>query len=109
MSYVDIVSNLSVVPVGERSVSKLGDRFCLYLPSNLNGLWRSLQGPKLEVFLYVKSELEGLLKEIKLVPIKVRITKAGDRFLIYLPLALNSLWCEINKRKVKLEVLIKRS
>jgi hypothetical protein len=35
-----------------------------------------------------------------------RLTKSGNRFLLYLPLELNELWEELHRNKVKLNVII---
>jgi len=35
-----------------------------------------------------------------------KITKAGQRYLIYLPIELNDLWRELHEKKVELNVII---
>jgi len=48
-----------------------------------------------------------LLKAVPTIPLAGRrITKSGNRFLLYLPTELNELWEELHKNKVKLNVII---
>jgi len=48
-----------------------------------------------------------LLKQVKTIPITGRrITKAGQRYLIYLPTELNDIWRELHEKKVELNVII---
>ncbi len=108
-SPISVLNSLSVVPVGERSISISGkDRYRIYLPMSLNSIWSVLHGSKVEVFIYIKGELGGMLEGARAVPLKVRIIGAGERYFIHLPTPLNMLWDEVNRRKIKVEVLIRR-
>jgi|MonGeyMetagenome_1017769.scaffolds.fasta_scaffold358977_2 hypothetical protein len=50
---------------------------------------------------------DSLLKQVRMVPMAGRkITKAGQRYLIYLPIELNDLWRELHEKKVELNVII---
>jgi len=35
-----------------------------------------------------------------------KITKAGNRYLVYLPVELNAIWRELHEKKVELNVII---
>jgi hypothetical protein len=49
----------------------------------------------------------SLLKQVKTIPMAGRrITKAGSRYLVYLPVELNDIWRELHEKKVELNVII---
>jgi hypothetical protein len=48
-----------------------------------------------------------LLGQVKTIPMAGRrITKAGQRYLIYLPTELNEIWRMLHEKKVELNVII---
>ena len=50
---------------------------------------------------------KSLLKQVKTIPMAGRkITRAGQRYLIYLPTELNEIWRELHEKKVELNVII---
>jgi len=113
VSYLDAIGDVigDVIPVGRRKLAKIGDRYCIYLPSSLSSIWSKLyeERSRLEVFVFFKEGLEGFLKDVRVMPVGVRrVVKAGDRYLIYLPTSLNNLWKEVNEKRLEVEVLIKR-
>jgi hypothetical protein len=52
----------------------------------------------------MESQVVSAIRTIPLM--RRRLTKSGNRFLLYLPLELNELWEELHKNKVKLNVII---
>jgi len=49
----------------------------------------------------------SLLKQIKTIPItKRRLSRAGQRYFIYLPTELNEIWRELHEKKVELNIII---
>ena len=53
-SYAEIVKGRPY-PVGTRAVVRMGkDRYLIYLPINLNYLWRELHERKLKVRVYIE-------------------------------------------------------
>jgi tRNA1(Val) A37 N6-methylase TrmN6 len=53
---------------------------------------------------------DSLLKQVKTIPMAGRkITKAGNRYMIYLPTELNEIWRELHEKKVELNVIIEIS
>jgi hypothetical protein len=48
-----------------------------------------------------------ILRQVKTIPMAGRkITKAGNRYLVYLPVELNAIWRELHEKKVELNVII---
>ena len=49
----EFLSRLPVIPAGKRKIVKIGDRYLIYLPTNLNEVWEYLHrsGKKVSVFL----------------------------------------------------------
>jgi len=48
-----------------------------------------------------------LLKHVKIIPIpKRKLSRAGSRYFIYLPIDLNDIWKELHEKKVEVNVII---
>ena len=107
--YSRFAINVGIVPVGIREVAKLGDRFAIYLPKNLNRLWNLLheRRSKIAVFIYLDGELDGFLEGLNVAAFESRVTKAStDRYLLWLPLSNRILWSEIWRRKIHVDVAL---
>jgi hypothetical protein len=48
-----------------------------------------------------------LLKQVRTIPIpKRKLSRAGNRYYIYLPTQLNDIWRELHEKKVEVNVII---
>ena len=53
------------------------------------------------------SMASSLLKQVRTIPItKRRLSRAGSRYFIYLPIDLNDIWKELHEKKVEVNVII---
>ena len=49
----EFLKNMKIVPAGRRSIVKLGDRYAVYLPMNLNEIWEYLHSKRRRVNVYL--------------------------------------------------------
>ena len=57
MSLVELLKSRKILPLGPIHVSKLGDkRYVIYLPQELNYLWKELNESKVKVKVYIEFE-----------------------------------------------------
>jgi hypothetical protein len=53
------------------------------------------------------SMASSLLKQVRTIPItKRRLSRAGNRYFVYLPIDLNDIWKELHEKKVEVNVII---
>ena len=58
MSLIELLKSRKLLPLGSRRISKLdNDRYVVYLPIELNDLWKELNETKVKVRVYI--EIEG--------------------------------------------------
>ena len=52
----ELLKMMNVVPGGRRHIVRMGDRYIVYLPVNLNSIWEYIheQGRKVEVYIILK-------------------------------------------------------
>jgi len=49
----------------------------------------------------------SLIKQVKTIPItRRRLSRAGNRYFVYLPIDLNDIWRELHEKKVEINVII---
>ncbi|MGC8696498.1 MAG: hypothetical protein ACP5UD_08865 [Conexivisphaera sp.] len=109
MTYAEWMGGSCKVPLGRRGVAKLGDRYAIYLPRELNDLWALLHDrkSKVKVYLYPRGELEGPLRELRATAFAARVTRASEgRFLIYLPVSQAPVWEEVHARSIGVDVIL---
>ncbi|MGB9734540.1 MAG: hypothetical protein ACPL2E_08110, partial [Conexivisphaera sp.] len=100
------IADGGAIPVGARKVAKLGGRYAIYLPKHLNDLWKLLHDRRLKirVYLYPRGEFDDMLRGSgAIAPFAVKITAAGDRFLLYLPTALGPAWDAMRAKGVDVD------
>jgi len=57
MSLVELLKSRKLLPLGQRRISRLGnDRYVVYLPVELNDLWKELNETKIKVRVYIEIE-----------------------------------------------------
>lgn len=57
MSFVELLKSRKLLPLGPRHVSKLGGRrYVIYIPQELNYLWKELNESKVKVKVYIEFE-----------------------------------------------------
>ena len=57
MSLVELLKSRKLLPLGQRRISRLGsDRYVVYLPVELNDLWKELNEAKVKVKVYIELE-----------------------------------------------------
>ncbi|MCD6096154.1 MAG: hypothetical protein J7J99_06280 [Thermoprotei archaeon] len=61
MSLLKLIQERNLIYVGKRKVVVEGNRYKIYLPSQLNELWEELSkvNTKVEVFIRIKNEERG--------------------------------------------------
>jgi len=53
------------------------------------------------------SMANSLLKQVRTIPItKRRLSRAGNRYFVYLPIDLNDIWKELHEKRVEVNVII---
>ena len=53
------------------------------------------------------SMANSLLKQVRTIPItKRKLSKAGNRYFIYLPIDLNDIWHELHEKKTEVNIII---
>jgi hypothetical protein len=56
---------------------------------------------------FVTGMANSLLKQVRTIPItKRRLSRAGNRYFVYLPIDLNDIWKELHEKKVEVNVII---
>ncbi len=57
MSLIELLKSRRIIPLLKKSVAKLGrERYVIYLPIELNELWRELHGSKKKINVYIEIE-----------------------------------------------------
>ncbi len=57
MSFVELLKSRKLLPLGPRHVSNLGGRrYVIYIPQELNYLWKELDESKVKVKVYIEFE-----------------------------------------------------
>ena len=57
MSVLEILKSRRLIPLGTRKIAKLGyNRYVIYLPIELNYLWRELNESKSKIKIYIEIE-----------------------------------------------------
>lgn len=57
MSLVELLKSRKLLPLGQRRISRLGnDRYVVYLPAELNDLWKELNETRAKVKVYIELE-----------------------------------------------------
>lgn len=56
----EMLMMMKVIPAGKRAIVKSGDRYLVWLPTNLNHIWATLRKRrvKVEVYLVIKRDEE---------------------------------------------------
>jgi len=55
MSLVELLKSRKIIPLMKRKIAQLGEsRFVIYLPTELNELWRELHDGKKRVNVYIE-------------------------------------------------------
>ena len=57
MSLIELLKSRRIIPLLKKSVAKLGrERYVIYLPIELNELWRELHDSKKKINVYIEIE-----------------------------------------------------
>ena len=57
MSVIDILKSRRLIPLGPRKISRLGEgRYVVYLPIELNYIWKELNERDVKVKVYIELE-----------------------------------------------------
>jgi len=105
----------NLIALGDRKITRSSpgkyERYLVYLPANLNYVWRDLYEKKMFIRIYVELPDEGIAKECTRIPLGerkiVRLSRGGiERYIVYLPTNLNYLWREIHENNNKIRVYI---
>jgi len=109
-----VAIEFNLIPLGDRRITRSSpgryERYLVYLPTDLNYVWRDLYEKKMYVRIYVELP-EGIAKEYTRMPLgERRITRLIkgriERYIVYLPTNLNYLWREIHENNNKIRMYI---
>jgi len=113
MHVEDYLLLMKTIPIKHRGIVREHKLYKIYLPIDMNDLWRELHSRNIRfdvIVLIPKIEEEDkpeLLKIINKIVMRKRIiTREYKRFKIYLASAYNGLWKYFNERGIKVDVVL---
>jgi len=58
MSLIELLKSRKIIPLMKRKIAKLGEtRYVIYLPTELNELWREIHDNKRKINVYIEMEM----------------------------------------------------
>ena len=113
MSVEDYLLLMKTIPIRKRGVVRGHKLYKVYLPLDMNGLWEELhrRDTKFGVVVLIPemggADKPDLLKLVDKIVMRNRvITREHSRFKIYLSSTYNDVWEYLNKKGVKIDLVL---
>jgi len=113
MNTEELLLLMKTIPIKKRGIVREHKMYKVYLPTDLNDIWEELHKRRVEVDVIVlipkieNGSIPELLKIVDKVVMRNRtVIREHNRFKIYLSKGYNDIWEYLNKKEVKVDLVL---